>query len=59
MVDAPTEVIADAEHALEEAVKDVEEKVEVAAAKGFLGGPLGWGILTLLVLIALYWLLGT
>ncbi|GHB44848.1 hypothetical protein GCM10007094_37740 [Pseudovibrio japonicus] len=59
MVDAPTEVIADAEHALEEAVKDVEEKVEVAAGKGFLGGPLGWGIITLLVLIVLYWLLGT
>ncbi len=56
-IEGSVEAIAEAESALEDAVKDVEEKVEVAAGKGFLGGPLGWGLLTLIVLIALYWLL--
>ncbi|KZL22038.1 Carbon monoxide dehydrogenase subunit G (CoxG) [Pseudovibrio axinellae] len=56
-IEGSAEAIAEAEHALEDAVKDVEEKVEVAAGKGVLGGPMGWGILTLIVLIALYWLL--
>ncbi|KZK85988.1 Carbon monoxide dehydrogenase subunit G (CoxG) [Pseudovibrio sp. Ad13] len=56
-IEGSVEAMADAEHALEDAVKDVEEKVEVAAGKGFLGGPLGWGLMALVVLIALYWLL--
>lgn len=56
-IEGSAEAIADAEHALGDAVKDAEEKVEVAAGKGFLGGPMGWGVLSLIVLIGLYWLL--
>ncbi|SDR18566.1 carbon monoxide dehydrogenase subunit G [Pseudovibrio sp. Tun.PSC04-5.I4] len=55
-IEGSAEAIVDAEHALGDAVKDAEEKVEVAAGKGFLGGPMGWGGLSLIVLIALYWL---
>lgn len=36
-----------AEHAIEERLHDVEEKVEVAAGKGAFGGPLVWGLIAL------------
>lgn len=37
----------EAEHAIEERLHDVEEKVEVAAGKGVFGGPLVWGMIAL------------
>lgn len=48
---APEDVIEKVEHAIE----DTEEKVEVAAGKGFLGGPVAWGFYALAaVIIALF-----
>lgn len=44
-------VIREAEHAVESA----EEKMEVAAGKGFLGGPVTWGMIALAVVILLLW----
>ena len=34
-----------------ETVEEVEEEIEVAAGKGFLGGPMVWGLIALLVVI--------
>ncbi|MTI17227.1 carbon monoxide dehydrogenase [Rhodobacteraceae bacterium RKSG542] len=48
------EAAVDAEQAVEETVKDVEEKIEVAAGKGTMGGPMVWGFGALLLLIILY-----
>jgi carbon monoxide dehydrogenase subunit G len=52
--------VARAEHAVEEvahevaeAAREVEEKAEVAAGRGFLGGPYVWGLLALAVIVAL------
>jgi carbon monoxide dehydrogenase subunit G len=42
---------AQVEHEVEEAVKVVEERAEVAAAKGFLGGPQMWGLIALAIVI--------
>lgn len=36
-------------------VEDVEEKMEVAAGKGVLGGPVVWGLIALAVVIVLLW----
>jgi carbon monoxide dehydrogenase subunit G len=44
-------VIREAEHAVEAA----EERMEVAAGKGFLGGPVTWGMIALAVVILLLW----
>ncbi|MFM9856955.1 carbon monoxide dehydrogenase subunit G [Pseudoxanthobacter sp. M-2] len=44
-------VILEAEHAVE----DAEQKMEVAAGKGVLGGPVVWGLIALAVVIALLW----
>ena len=44
-------VILEAEHAVE----DAEQKMEVAAGKGVLGGPVVWGMIALAVVIALLW----
>jgi carbon monoxide dehydrogenase subunit G len=41
------------EHEVEEAVKAVEERAEVAAARGFLGGPQMWGLIALAIVILL------
>ncbi len=43
--------LARAEHAVEDAARDVEERAEVAAGKGFLGGPYVWGLIALAVVI--------
>jgi carbon monoxide dehydrogenase subunit G len=52
--------IARAEHAVEEAAHEVAEvareaeaRAEVAAGKGFLGGPQGWALIALAAIIAL------
>jgi carbon monoxide dehydrogenase subunit G len=39
----------------EHAVEDAEEKMEVAAGKGVLGGPVVWGMIAVAVLILLLW----
>jgi carbon monoxide dehydrogenase subunit G len=36
-------------------VEDAEEKMEVAAGKGVLGGPVVWGLIALAVVIVLLW----
>jgi hypothetical protein len=36
-------------------VEDAEERMEVAAGKGFLGGPVTWGMIALAVVILLLW----
>jgi len=46
------DVIGDAEVTAEA----VEEKLEVAAGRGFLGGPYVWGLLALIVVIVLIWI---
>ncbi|MEP0236032.1 MAG: carbon monoxide dehydrogenase subunit G [Roseibium sp.] len=54
--DAPghvAEAIEDVDHAIEERVQDAEEKIEVAAAKGLLGGPFVWGLIALAAVIAI------
>ncbi|WP_405048125.1 SRPBCC family protein [Flexibacterium corallicola] len=48
------EAISDMEHAVEDKVKDVEEKLEVAAGTSSWGGPLMWGLGALLILLVLY-----
>ncbi len=45
--------VEEVEHAVEDAVHHAEESVERAATKGVLGGPMMWGLLALLVVIAL------
>lgn len=47
-----SEAVADIEHAVEESIQDTEERIEVAAGKGFLGGPFVWGLIALAALIA-------
>ena len=42
-------------HGAEHAVEDAEEKMEVAAGKGVLGGPVVWGLIALAVVIVLLW----
>ncbi|MEI2386199.1 carbon monoxide dehydrogenase subunit G [Breoghania sp. JC706] len=42
---------ASAENAMEDAVRDAEERLEVEAGKGTLGGPMVWGLIGLAVLI--------
>lgn len=44
------EVVQNVEHAAHE----VEEEVEAKAAMGFLGGPIVWGLLVILVLLLVY-----
>jgi carbon monoxide dehydrogenase subunit G len=48
----PADVIGDAEVTAEA----VEERLEVAAGRGFLGGPYVWGLLALIVVIVLIWI---
>lgn len=48
-----TAVIADVIRDPEVTAEAVEERLEVAAAKGVLGGPYVWGLLALIVVIAL------
>ncbi|MCF1504337.1 carbon monoxide dehydrogenase subunit G [Afifella sp. H1R] len=43
-----------AAHELEHAAEEAEEAVEERAAGGFLGGPMVWGFIAILVLIALW-----
>ncbi|WP_346907414.1 carbon monoxide dehydrogenase subunit G [uncultured Roseibium sp.] len=45
--------VQEAEHVIEERLHDVEEKVEVAAGKGVLGGPIVWGLIALAGVIAI------
>ena len=40
-------------HEVEGAVRDAEEKLEVAAGSNFLGGPMVWGFIALAVLVLL------
>ncbi|MEJ8476243.1 SRPBCC family protein [Roseibium algae] len=44
--------VEDIGHAIEERLQDAEEKVEVAAGKGFFGGPLVWGLIALAAVIS-------
>ncbi|PTW62530.1 hypothetical protein C8N35_101574 [Breoghania corrubedonensis] len=44
---------ADAENAMEDAVRDAEERLEVEAGKGTFGGPMVWGLIGLAVLIVI------
>ncbi|WP_417692875.1 SRPBCC family protein [Roseibium sp.] len=46
------DAVEDVEHAIEEQLQDAEERVEVAAGRGFLGGPYMWGLIVLAVMIA-------
>ena len=48
----PADVIGDAEVTAEA----VEERLEAAAGRGFLGGPYVWGLLALIVVIVLIWI---
>lgn len=57
---AEEELIDRLEHRIEdlaenvaEAAEEVEEEVEVAAGRGFLGGPYMWGLIALLVVIVI------
>lgn len=52
-LEGSAEALVEAEHALEETVKDAEEKVEVAAGRGLWGGPMGWGLIALVVVLGL------
>ncbi|WP_068083471.1 hypothetical protein [Polycladidibacter stylochi] len=52
-----SEVLHDAEAAIEEKVIDAEEKIEVAAGRSVWGGPVGWGMLALAAVLAVYLLL--
>ncbi|MEP3275976.1 MAG: carbon monoxide dehydrogenase subunit G [Stappiaceae bacterium] len=45
------EGVVEAEHKIEEVARSVEEKVEVAAGQGKLGGPMVWGIIVLGLLV--------
>ena len=45
------DAFAEAEHKVEAAVHEVEERAEAAAARGFLGGPQMWSLIALIVLI--------
>ncbi|SHL35116.1 SRPBCC family protein [Roseibium suaedae] len=47
-----SEAVTDIEHAVEDKIHDTEEKIEVAAGKGVLGGPFVWGLIALAALIA-------
>ena len=42
---------AETENAMEDAVRDAEERLEVEAGKGTLGGPMVWGLIGLAALI--------
>lgn len=42
-------------HTIQEVAHDVEEEVEGKAAVGFLGGPVVWGLLVILGIIAVYY----
>ena len=46
------------ESAMEAAAHEIEEEVETKAAMGFLGGPIVWGLLLILVLLAIYGIAG-
>ena len=46
------------EHGVEAAVHEIEEEVETKAAMGFLGGPIVWALLLILVLLMIYGLAG-
>ncbi len=41
---------------VEEAAEEAEEKLEVAAGRGALGGPMVWGFLGILAVVVLIWL---
>jgi carbon monoxide dehydrogenase subunit G len=47
------DAFAEAEHKVEAAVQEVDERAEVAAARGFLGGPQMWALLALAVVIVI------
>ena len=47
------DAFAEAEHKVEAAVQEVEERAEVAAAKGVLGGPQMWALLALAAVIVI------
>ena len=51
IIGAPGGLVREAEHAVE----DAEEKMEVAAGKGVLGGPVVWGLIALAAVIVLLW----
>ncbi|MBB4302037.1 hypothetical protein GGD81_001061 [Rhodobium orientis] len=44
-------VLEHAVHEMEDVARDAEEKLEVAAGRGYLGGPIAWGFAALGVLI--------
>ena len=46
------------EHGVDAAVHEIEEEVETKAAMGFLGGPIVWALLLILVLLMIYGLAG-
>ncbi|MGD9738858.1 MAG: CoxG family protein [Bauldia sp.] len=52
--DEPSErVVEDPAERAAEVVREVEEEIEVAAARNFLGGPMVWGVLAIMVFVAL------
>ncbi len=53
--DAPIIAAAGAPGGVIREVEDAEEKMEVAAGKGVLGGPVVWGLIALAVVIVLLW----
>lgn len=56
--DAKRIALEEAEHAVEETVHQVEEKLEVAAGKGAFGGPMVWGLIALGAVIVVLALIG-
>lgn len=52
LVDRIEHRVEDEAEDLAEVAEEIEEEIEVAAGRGFLGGPMMWGLIALLVVIA-------
>ncbi len=53
--DAIEQVVDEAVHAVGEVAHEAEEEVEGAAVRGFLGGPMMWGLLVIVVGVVVLW----
>jgi carbon monoxide dehydrogenase subunit G len=57
LVERAEHAVEDAAHAGEDAAVKAEERAEVAAGRGFLGGPQVWGLIALVVVIVVLFIL--
>jgi carbon monoxide dehydrogenase subunit G len=57
LVERAEHAVEDAAHAVEDAAVKAEERAEVAAGRGFLGGPQVWGLIALVVVIIVLFIL--